>query len=83
MAKIEISDEEKDLLKGYVRTTPLVLIRLKAQAVLMRTKGMKQADIADIVSRSEWTVGQWLADWDARRMASIFTGHATMKTRRN
>ncbi len=76
MAKIEISDEEKDLLKGYVRTTPLVLIRLKAQAVLMRTKGMKQADIADIVSRSEWTVGQWLADWDARRMASIFTGHA-------
>lgn len=75
MAKIEISGEEKDLLKGYVRTTQLVLIRLKAQAVLMRTKGMKLADIADIVSRSEWSVGQWLSDWDSRRMASVFTGH--------
>ena len=76
MARIEISGDEKALLKDYVRTTPLALIRLKAQAVLMKTKGMTQADIADIVSRSEWTVGQWLADWDARRMASIITGHA-------
>lgn len=75
MTKIKISDEEKALLKDYVRTTPLVLIRLKAQAVLMRTKSMKLADIADIVSRSEWTVGQWLTDWDGSRMASIFTGH--------
>jgi len=76
VARIEISGDEKALLKDYVRTTPLALIRLKAQAVLMKTKGMTQADIADIVSRSEWTVGQWLADWDARRMASIITGHA-------
>lgn len=76
MVKIEISSEEKALLKDHVRTTPLVLVRLKSQAVLMRTKGMKLADIADIVSRSEWSVGQWLSDWDEQRMASIFTGHA-------
>lgn len=75
MGKIDITNDEKTLLKDYVRLTPLVLIRLKAQVALMRSKSMKIADIADIVSRDERTVGRWLADWDDRRMASIFTGH--------
>ena len=75
MGNINITDDEKALLKDYVRTTPLVLIRLKAQVALMRSKSMKIADIADIVSRDERTVGRWLADWDDRRMASMFTGH--------
>ena len=75
MRKIEVSDDEKSLLKEYLKTSPLVLVRLKCQAVLMRTKGMKPADAADIVSRKEWAVRQWLADWDDRRMASIFSGH--------
>lgn len=75
MGKIDITDDEKALLKDYVRTTPLVLIRLKAQAALMRSKSMKITDIADIVSRDEETVGRWLRDWDSRRIASVFTGH--------
>lgn len=41
----------------------------------MRSKGMKLADIGDIVSRNENTVGRWLSDWKERRMASVFTGH--------
>ncbi len=63
------------LLKEYIRTTHLVLIRYKCQAILMRGKMMKLTDIGDIVSRHENTVGQWLKDWNSRRMASIFTGH--------
>lgn len=75
MGKIEISDEEKALLKEYIKTTPLLLIRYKCQALLMREKGLRLSDIGDIVSRHENTVGAWMADWEERRMASIFTGH--------
>lgn len=42
----------------------------------MREKGMFLKDIGDILSRDRRTVSGWLADWDKRRMASIFTGHA-------
>lgn len=75
MIKISITNKEKELLKNYLKTSPLVLIRFKCQALLMRDKGLKLADIADIVSRKEITIGRWIKDWDKRRMASIFTGH--------
>lgn len=73
---MKISSEERVLLKQYLKTSPLVLIRSKAQAVLMREKGMFLKDIGDILSRDRRIVSGWLADWDERRMASIFTGHA-------
>lgn len=41
----------------------------------MREKGMKLADIGDIVSRDEHAITRWIKDWNGRRMASIFTGH--------
>lgn len=41
----------------------------------MREKGMKLADIGDIISRDEHAITRWIKDWDERRMASIFTGH--------
>ncbi len=75
MVKTNITIEEKQLLKEYLRTSPLVLIRLKCHALLTRDKGMKLNDIADIVSRDEKTVGRWMQEWDEMRMASVFTGH--------
>ena len=42
----------------------------------MREKGMKHSDIGDIVSRDEHAISGWVKDWNERRMASIFTGHA-------
>ena len=73
---MEISLEERILLKQHLRTSPLILIRSKAQAILMREKGMTYENIGDILSRDRRTVSDWLADWNKRRMASIFTGHA-------
>lgn len=75
MANIELSAGELTLLKDYVKTTPLILIRYKCQAILLRSKRMKLLDISDIVSRDEETVGLWIRDFSKRRMASIFTGH--------
>lgn len=73
--KTELSPEEKDLLKAYLKTSPLILVRLKCHAILTREKGMPLKDIADIVSRHENTIGVWMKNWEKQRMASIFTGH--------
>lgn len=75
MIKTKITIEEKDLLREYLKKSPLALVRLKCHALLTRDKGMKIKDIADIVSRGKKTVSRWLKDWDEKRLASIFTGH--------
>lgn len=38
MTTFVLSDEETALLRGYLKTSPLVLIRLKCQAILMRSR---------------------------------------------
>ncbi|QQS20795.1 MAG: helix-turn-helix domain-containing protein [Candidatus Moraniibacteriota bacterium] len=81
--KTELSPEEKDLLKAYLKTSPLILVRLKCHAILTREKGMPLKDIADIVSRHENTIGVWMKNWEKQRMASIFTGHEGIRTQVN
>ena len=75
MVCIELTKEEKGLLKGYFKTSPLVLIRLKCYTILTREKGMNVQDVADVVSKNRKTVSGWLKDWESQKMASIFTGH--------
>jgi len=75
VVKTKITIEEKALLKDYLKKTPLIAIRSKCYALLIRDKGMRVKDIADIVSRDEKTISRWLKEWDDSRMASIFTGH--------
>jgi len=71
---INLSDEEKHLLKGYFTTSSIALIRLKAQAILMRSKQMKLEDIAELVFRDVRTIERWVKDFSLRRLASIFSG---------
>jgi transposase len=73
--KTNISAEECSLLQAYNKTSPLVLIRFKCQAVLMHATGMTSTNIGEVLSRSERVVERWLGDWNRRRLASIFTGH--------
>ena len=75
MRKIEISKQEHVLLKKHAKSSPLILVRSKSQALLMREKEMKLSDIGDIVSRDEHTVSLWIKEWNSQKMASIFTGH--------
>ena len=75
MRIVEISGDERILLKTHLRTSPLILVRSKCQALLMREKGMKLADISDIVSRDKHAITKWIREWSKCRMASIFTGH--------
>ena len=52
-----------------------MLIRYKAQAVLLASQGVKHDAISVAVDRQPRTVLSWLKDWKSRRMASIFSGH--------
>lgn len=75
MRDITLSEEEHDLLKRYSRKCYLEAMRLKSLALLMKEKGIKVYDIADIVSREEHAVTRWVREWEESRMGSIFTGH--------
>lgn len=74
MVRIILTDEEKRILKNYFRTTPLILIRLKSQAVLLGDKSIKVKDIADVLDKDVRTIERWIKDFHERRLASIFTG---------
>ena len=75
MIKTNTTNTEKDMLRAYAKTSPLALVRLKAQAVLMASNSLPPAGISDVLGRSEYTVKGWLRDWDKQRLASMFTGH--------
>lgn len=72
---IHISGLEKELLKRYVKSSPLVLLRFKAQAVLLAAGSAPPEIIALAVDRKPSTVEAWLQDWRRYRLSSIFTGH--------
>lgn len=75
MIKINLTEDEKYLLGEYFKTSPLKLIRLKAQAVLMRNKGLKLKDMSELLFRDERTIQRWIKDFSKTRTASVFTGH--------
>ena len=86
MRRVDLSEDERELLKNYCKTSPIELMRAKAQAILMRQKQMQIADIAELVFRNERTVERWIQDFAERRMASLFSGlvgneHAAKLTR--
>jgi transposase len=74
--QIELTETEKRLLKDYTQTTSIELIRLKAQTILLKSKLVKGADIADVLDRDERTIRRWTNDFQERRLASIFSGQA-------
>lgn len=73
--KINISGLEGQLLKQYAKSAPLVLVRFKAQAVLLASNGVAITTIADVMDKKPRTVELWLRNWYERRLGSIFTGH--------
>lgn len=74
MVRISLSDEEVELLQDYSTTSPISLIRQKAQAVLLRSRTVKVYDIAFSMGCGYRTVERWLKDFQDQRMASIFSG---------
>ena len=74
MLHIELSNEERLLLRDYFKTSSIVLIRNKAQAIIMRSQDMFIREIASALFVGERTVERWIRDFSDKRMASIFSG---------
>lgn len=74
MTKVTLSTEEKAVLQRYFETSPIKLIRLKAQTIVMWAIGMKLTDIATAMFRDKRTIERWIRDFSERRTGSIFSG---------
>ena len=71
-----IPEETAVLIRWKKRPDNHVLVQMKAEAILYASEGVGIDIIAKMVERTERTVQEWLADWQATRMCSVLTGHA-------
>lgn len=75
--QVDVMQEERDVLRRWKkRNDTLILVRLKAEAILYASRGVGVTIIAEMVDRAERTVREWLADWQRTRLHSVVTGHA-------
>lgn len=72
---INITNQEIALLQDYSKTSPLLLVKLKAYTILLAYGGATNETIALAMKRKPRTISLWLGDWHKRRLSSIFTGH--------
>lgn len=75
MLKTKITDEERQILVAFNRDSPVLLVRLKSQAIMSSDQGLSSKSIALNVGKSMRAVERWLSDWTKRRTASVFSGH--------
>lgn len=74
MVRIELSEEEIELLHAYAKESPIGLLRQKSYAVLLRSRNISFTDITFTLHVGYRTVERWIKDFSLRRMASIFSG---------
>jgi len=72
--KIKLSKEEIDTLQNLTTKSPIELIRLKSQAILLRSRLVAIDDITFSTKRSYRTVERWIKDYSQQRLSSIFSG---------
>jgi transposase/ribulose bisphosphate carboxylase small subunit len=73
--KIKITVQERKILIAFNRNSPVLLVRLKAQAVMAADQELSSKSIALNVGKGQRAVERWLGDWNMKRTASIFSGH--------
>ena len=61
--QVDVTPEERDvLLRWKKRNDTLILVRLKAEAILYASRGVNTDIIAEMVDRCERTVKEWFSD---------------------
>ena len=75
--RVGVTPEETAVLVGWrKRSDNHVLVRMKAEAVLHASRGVDAGTIAETVERTERTVQERPAEWQATRMRRVPAGHA-------
>lgn len=72
LSPVRITLEEKELLEDWRRFGTSPLIRDRALAVIINSRGKSAYFIAGILSRKEEIVRNWLKQFNSFRMASLF-----------
>ena len=75
--QVEVTPEETAvLIRWKKRSGSHALVRMKAEAILYASRGADASITAKMVDRTERTVQEWLAEWQATRVCSVPAGHA-------
>ncbi len=72
MITLSITEEEQELLWDHKRKSETELVRIRAHAVLLNTKGYGTPEISDILNIDENTVRRSLTSFEKERISSIF-----------
>jgi len=75
MNRLNLTEDEKELLKIHFLKSPIQLIRFKAQAILMVDEGLPQVQVGRFTARKERTIQLWTNAFKQKRIASLFSGH--------
>ena len=68
----QLTQKEKQILKGHYKRSACGLIRERAHTLLLADQNRSAADIALILMKKEDTVRQWLTDFNQRGISTIF-----------
>ena len=75
MLQIKINKKELELLKDHKKKAFNNLIRDRSHCVILNHKGYTVTEIADILDRGIDTISDWINNWNANRISSIFTNY--------
>jgi len=67
-----LNKNEKQILKQHYIKSQCRLIRERAHTVILSSQKRPVSDIASILMRNKATIRQWINDFNARRISSIF-----------
>lgn len=70
-----LSEDERRLLMEHKSVSPHQLVVKKAEVLLLLSREVAPDVVAEFVDQSTSPLKAWVADWEAQRMASLYTGH--------
>lgn len=76
MYRVVLNKEEKKILGLYFLKSPIRLIRLKAQTILMADEQLTRDQMARLVVRRKRTIQLWIKQFVKYRFSSLFSGHS-------
>lgn len=74
MEGINLTEEERIILKNHHKKSPIALIRSKATAISFFDNGTDIPTISSSLYTGERTVKRWIGDFKKRRLSSLFSG---------
>ena len=76
MPKVIVSPSEETQLRDNANRSQMILVRQKANAILLASNNVDPTIIATVHGKEESTIITWLRQWNQTRLASVVTGHA-------